>query len=251
MTLFPLSIREPYATLLMLLIGVWGALLVFAFVFGKPNPERTRHSVSWLLMGTSALLVAAAFIWWFTSAGRLAVVSLWLMLGMAFSFLGDMILADHVPYLTGTLPGMLSFSITHVCYALALSAIAAVMELSTTGLLLGVVLAYLAAGVVAWLFLVNAPSVKKVLRFGALGYVLLLAGMAGLATALAFQSPALAWFALGANLFLFSDILLGNQLFRRTNWPHVHDIVWVLYITGQALIVFSNSSLGRLAGAAR
>jgi hypothetical protein len=251
MTLFPLAIREPYATWLMLLIGVWEALLISAFVFGKPNPERTRHSVSWLLMGTSAVLVVAAFIWRLASAGWLVAVSRWLMLGMAFSFLGDMILADHIPHLTGTLPGMLSFSVTHVCYLLALSAIVTALELSATGLWFGVVLAYLAIGVVAWLLLVNSPSVKAALRFGALGYILLLAGMTGWATALALQLPALGWLALGANLFLGSDILLGNQLFRRTNWPHVHDIVWMLYITGQALIVFSNSPLARLAGAAR
>ena len=244
--MYPLAIAQPYRSLLMFLLGAWLAALIGAFVFGKYNEQRTRHSNTWLLMSTSALLVGAAFIWWLNGAGILAGISLWLFLGMTASFAGDMILANHIPFLKGTLPGMAAFAVAHVCYLLALSALASGLGLNSLSTGLVLVGGYLVTGVVLWFALVNSPKTARVLNYGALGYTLLLAGMAGFATALAVQAPALFPLALGANLFLLSDILLGHQLFRQTNWPHIHDIVWVLYICGQALIVFSNSALARL-----
>ncbi len=248
--MFPLAIAQPYRSLLMFLLGAWLAALIGAFAFGKYNEQRTRHSNTWLLMGTSALLVGAALIWRLNSAGILAEVSLWLFLGMTASFVGDMILANHVPFLKGTLAGMAAFAVAHVCYLIGYSRIASGLGLIYAPAGLVVIGGYLVAGVVLWFALVNSPKTARALNYGALGYALLLSGMAGFATALAVQAPALFLLALGANLFLLSDILLGNQLFRQTNWPHIHDIVWVLYICGQALIVFSNSTLVRLVGAA-
>jgi len=248
--MFPLAIAQPYRSLLMFLLGVWLALLIAAFAFGKDDAQRTRHSHSWLLMSTSALLVLAAFIWWLNGAGFLAGVGLWLLLGMAAGFAGDLILADHVPFLQGVLPGMGAFSVTHICYLVAFGLMAARLGLPGDAIRFGVIAIYLVVGVVLWFTLVSSPRAAKVLNYGALGYALLLSGMAGFATALVIQMPALFWLALGANLFLLSDILLGNQIFRQTNRPHVYDIVWVLYIFGQALIVFSNSTFTRLAGTA-
>jgi hypothetical protein len=39
---------------------------------------------------------------------------------------------------------------------------------------------------------------------------------------------------------LLSDVILLNHMARRNNWFLVSDVVWVLYISGQALIVWSN-----------
>lgn len=47
--------------------------------------------------------------------------------------------------------------------------------------------------------------------------------------------------ALGAALFMVSDTILGNQLFRDNTWFMVSDVVWITYIFGQALIVFSSA----------
>jgi hypothetical protein len=45
--------------------------------------------------------------------------------------------------------------------------------------------------------------------------------------------------ALGAILFLMSDLILAGALFNDLHWPLHHDIVWLTYGTGQMLIVYS------------
>jgi YhhN family len=45
--------------------------------------------------------------------------------------------------------------------------------------------------------------------------------------------------ALGAALFLVSDLTLANQLFNGRTLPLVGDVIWLTYGPGQALIVAS------------
>jgi uncharacterized membrane protein YhhN len=63
--------------------------------------------------------------------------------------------------------------------------------------------------------------------------------MAGTATALALSDPRFTLTAIGGVLFFISDIILGNRELRDNGWFLVHDVVWVLYIAGQALIVLT------------
>ena len=70
-------------------------------------------------------------------------------------------------------------------------------------------------------------------------YALLLATTAGLALGLALQQAAFFPLALGAFLFLFSDLILAGALFGGREWPLHHDIVWLTYGPGQMLIVYS------------
>jgi hypothetical protein len=78
-----------------------------------------------------------------------------------------------------------------------------------------------------------------------LGYALLLGVMAGAAVGLVVQEARFLVLAIGALLFLVSDAILGNWLFRGNEWFLIGDGVWILYAAGQALIVFSPAALVR------
>jgi len=90
-----------------------------------------------------------------------------------------------------------------------------------------------------WFFLIYNPAKSRVLNVGSLIYGCLIAVMAGTAAALALSDPRFAPTALGGALFLLSDLILGNRELRDNGWFLVHDVVWVLYIAGQALIVLT------------
>jgi uncharacterized membrane protein YhhN len=79
---------------------------------------------------------------------------------------------------------------------------------------------------------------RRGLVWPALGYTLLLAGTAGVTAGVALQERRLFPLALGAALFLTSDLILAFELFRG---PFAYDTacVWLTYGPGQMLIVFS------------
>jgi hypothetical protein len=111
-----------------------------------------------------------------------------------------------------------------------------------------VVAGFLVLGLILWALVARSPAAPPILGYGALGYTMLISAMTGLAVWLAMAEPRLWPLALGAGLFLASDVILSHQLFRKKNWFLASDVVWVLYVCGQALIVWSNlSGLGILA----
>jgi hypothetical protein len=75
----------------------------------------------------------------------------------------------------------------------------------------------------------------------ALLYALLLAGTAGVATGLALQTPAFIPVAVGAALFLASDLILAGELFNGLSFPLIGDVVWLTYGPAQALIVYGTA----------
>jgi hypothetical protein len=100
--------------------------------------------------------------------------------------------------------------------------------------------------VLLWWTLIRSPQTPAVLNYGSLGYALLLAAMAGLAVSLALQEPRFVPLALGALLFLVSDVFLGHRLFQEGKFLLMGDLVWMTYIVGQLLIVFSTATGLRL-----
>ncbi|MGB0384348.1 MAG: lysoplasmalogenase family protein [Ardenticatenaceae bacterium] len=70
-----------------------------------------------------------------------------------------------------------------------------------------------------------------------------LATTTGLATALALQTSAFVWLAIGAALFLFSDLILAAQLFNGLHFRLIGDLVWLTYGPGQMMIVYSLANL--------
>jgi len=245
-----LPLVQPYRGLLYGFLALWAALLILGFAFGQLNETRTNRIPLWNRMGSSLILVACALIWWQVGAAGSPLVSYARLIcfGMAVSFLGDLIMARVIPLPERVIFGMLAFGIAHVCYIFAYLDLGQTLALSRRAAQLGGMIALWAIAGALWWLLIRSPQTSNVLNAGSLIYALLLATMTGMAVSLAVQQPRLGLLALGAILFLISDVILGNELFRNNVWPLVGDVVWVTYIVGQALIVFSTATALRLMG---
>lgn len=217
-----------------------------AFALGRMNEDRSRKSIPWLQRSTSLQLVVIATVVAVTrSPGSLLGTFAWLIAGgMAVSFGADLVMASRIPSPARVVLGMLIFAIAHSLYIAGMLTGPAQQAQLGPGLFLATELALLAAGIMIWARFIREPRESAVLNIGSLGYLMFLATMAALATALCLGDSR--WWALsiGGLLFLASDAVLGNQLFRRNLWPYSSDVVWGLYIAGQAGIVLSTLVAG-------
>jgi uncharacterized membrane protein YhhN len=231
-------VLNPANTIVLLGYAAIPIILIVAFIFGHYNPDRTRRTIKPLRLSTSWMLVACAWIIFATSTA-LRSPALLIALGMTFGALGDLVLADVIPLPKRMISGIIVFSIGHLCYIAGFTQVANAWGLNNplTGSLLWVAFVIVAAFL--WFFLIYSPAKSRVLNIGSLLYGWLIAIMAGTATALALSDPRFTFTAIGGVLFLISDIILGNRELRDNGWFLVHDVVWIIYITGQALIVLT------------
>jgi len=213
-------------------------ILIIAFIFGHTNQERTRRTIKPLRLATSWILAGCAWIIFATST-TLRTPALLIALGMTFGAIGDLVLAEVIRTPKPMIGGILVFAIGHLCYIAGFGQTAQTLGLNDpfAGSLVWVV--FVIAAAFLWFFLIYNPAKSRVLNIGSLFYGWLIAIMAGTATALALSDPRFTPTAIGGVLFLISDIILGNRELRDNGWFLVHDVVWILYITGQALIVLT------------
>ncbi len=213
-------------------------VLIIAFIFGHYNQERTRRTIKPLRLSTSWILAMCAWIICATSTS-LRTPALLMALGMTFGAIGDLVLAEVIRTPKPMIAGILVFALGHICYIIGFVQVAQTLRLNDpfSGSLLWVLFVIVAAFL--WFFLIYNPVKSRVLNLGALFYGWLIAIMAGTATALALSDPRFTLTAIGGVLFFISDMILGNRELRDNGWFLVHDVVWVLYITGQALIVLT------------
>jgi uncharacterized membrane protein YhhN len=212
--------------------------LIVAFIFGHANAERTRRTIKPLRLSTSWILVACAWII-FAASSTLRTPALLIAFGMTFGALGDLVLADVIPLPKRMISGILVFSIGHLCYIAGFSQTARVLGLNDPFSESILWAAFVIVAALLWFFLIYNPAKSRVLNIGSLFYGWLIAVMAGTATALALADLRFTLTAIGGVLFLISDIILGNRELRDNGWFLVHDVVWVLYITGQTFIVLT------------
>ncbi len=229
---------NPAYLLVVLGLAAIPVILIIAFVFGHTNAERTRRTIKPLRLSTSWILVACAWIILSVSS-TLRTPALLIALGMTFGALGDLVLADVIPLPKRMISGIIVFSIGHLCYIAGFSQTARALGLSDPLAESILWAAFMIVAALLWFFLIYNPAKSRVLNIGSLFYGWLIAIMAGTATALALSDPRFTLTAIGGVLFLISDIILGNRELRDNDWFLVHDVVWVLYITGQALIVLT------------
>lgn len=233
-----MTVLNPAYAIVFLGYAAVPVVLIIAFILGHYNAERTRRTIRPLRLSTSWILVACAWII-FSVSTTLRAPALLIALGMTFGALGDLVLADVLPLPKRMISGIIVFAIGHLCYIAGFSQTARTLGLNDpfSGSLLWVAFVIVAA--LLWFFLIYNPAKSRVLNIGSLFYGWLIAIMAGTATALALSNPRFTLTAIGGVLFLISDIILGNRELRDNGWFLVHDVVWVLYITGQALIVLT------------
>ena len=224
------------------LLLAWGSFLFGGFAFGKPVLDDTslRRMPLWTRMMASATLMTAAWFWVTMTLGMQAnSLALWIAPGMTACFIGDLFMARVFPVRQHILAGMIAFAIGHVCYISGLWLAGDALFIADTGAgsrWLPLII-WLLLGLVGWCVFIFPARKRNLLHYAALPYSLLLAGTAGIAWSLALVESAFLPGAIGAALFLLSDLLLGVQLFRNVKFRYIGDYVWLLYSPGQMLIV--------------
>jgi len=246
--LFPVA--QPWRQALLLgALVVWAVFLFGGFLFGRRNAEGTRRMPTWTRMASSCALVVAAWLWFiFTRETSVGGYALLIALGMTLGFLGDLFLAPLLPVAQPTLAGIAAFGLGHIAYLVALVSFANAHDLNAPGPRWAALAVWLLIGAAGWYFVVSRGQKATVLHWAALPYALLLASLAGVATGLALQSALFLPLAVGAALFLLSDLILAGELFAGLFFPLIGDVIWLTYGPAQALIVYSVASALRVAG---
>lgn len=233
----------------------WAALVAAAMLLGNSRwagflgfpsadmpPAHGALPATTARVGSSIVLVAAAWLsaaWWRQlGLGRFAF---WIALGMTAGAIGDFFNAgwlEFVPVIHGVLGGMVAFGLGHIAYITGCIDLARRTGLSDRGPLAVAIIVWQLVALVAWYLVVVQGTEARSLMGPALPYSLLLAGTAGITAGLALQDRRLIALAVGAALFLASDLILACELFRG-HFALDTECVWLTYGPGQMLIVFS------------
>ena len=234
------------------MVGVWAERLAGDWI--------ATGLATWCKMSSSLTLIALAY---------LAVKQLeqldrryayLILAGMTLGTIGDFFNAGllRMGPLRGTLGGIVAFGLGHLFYIAAISGriIQHLKRSHQRGIddshhdtmqqnwwldsfwMIAAIGCWQMVGLVSWLYIVYFGEKARELVWPALGYCLLLAGTTGIATALTGYVKSAAGLAIGAALFLLSDLLLAIGLFRWSfEWRS--ELVWLTYGFGQMLIVTS------------
>ncbi|MBU2603834.1 MAG: lysoplasmalogenase [Actinobacteria bacterium] len=245
----------PVAPLVLLII--WALLLFGGFAFGSAVDDPTHRMPTWTRMASSLVLVAAGWAWFALSRSRsgrgdrgsrsdrddrgVTRFSLFVALGMTAGLAGDLILAGLLPGGENVLAGIAAFGIGHVLYIAAILHWAGRRGFNRAGPRWVAFAVWWVVGAVAWCLVVLRGQEATVLHWAALPYALLLAGTCGAATGVAAQTRAFVPMAVGAALFLASDLILAAQLFNDLDFTLIGDVIWLTYGPGQMLIVYTNA----------
>lgn len=207
-----------------LLVGAWIILLVIGLL--------RMHTSSWPRLASSLVLVL--LVWYgYILADDVAAVRYagFIAAGMSVGLVGDFYMARVLPAPSRELAGMIAFGLGHIFY------ITAVVSYAPVGWIAWI--AWLLFGGLLGYSVVMHGAQPLVIRRSALGYTLLLSSVAGVATGLAIQQPVFSGLAVGAALFLLSDLLIALDLFARRTFPATNRLIWLTYGSAQALIVIS------------
>jgi hypothetical protein len=162
-------------------------------------------------------------------------------LGMAASFVGDLIMARLLPLPNRLIGGMLAFAAAHALYV---SAYVSALHLrgasvDNAGLWLGLAL-YGACSLGGWWLFIRNPARGTAVNTGALVYGTWIAVMAAFALALAAGLGGAWWIvALGGFLFVASDFLIGITDIRGVRIRNANDWIWLTYVAGQMGIIYA------------
>ncbi len=245
-------------TVLRLLTGIWN-LWACLLLGGTLLSESVRSGTIASLrdpillvshLGSSALLVTAAWIWFLgcsrsLAAGTVALFAAGMTLGAIGDFFNGGVLQDLIPLPDPVLGGIAAFALGHIAYIIACVRVARQNGFHSSGKRLAAMLFWQVFGIVAWFFVVYSGTNRGagLLVWPALPYSLLLAGTAGIATYLAMEDRRFLLLATGAVLFLVSDLILAFRMFHGEFAGATHA-VWLTYGPAQMLIVYSIGAVG-------
>ncbi|MFN7056979.1 lysoplasmalogenase [Hyphomonas sp.] len=204
---------------LLLALGLAGLLAaVYGFTLSRAPPGPAK-----LILKISGMLILTGLAAWMGAP--------WLLVaGLAASTLGDAFLAGRPE--RWLIPGMAAFFTAHVFYVILFWSAGQVSG-DALNYAARAVLVLAGAGYIAWL----SPSLGA-MRWPVFAYgaVILVMGAAAIALPAGYGLV-----LIGALMFILSDAILANELFRRPSgeptrfWPSIS--LWHLYFFGQAAIL--------------
>ncbi|HEX9035830.1 MAG TPA: lysoplasmalogenase [Ktedonobacterales bacterium] len=234
---------------LLALYVVWAALLLGGFALGRVTPDGAQRMPVWTRMASSVTLTLIAWLSvYFLRATPLGRFALLIAFGMSLGLLGDLILAQVIPFPQHVLGGIAAFGLGHIAYLAAAIGLARKFGLAAPGPLWSMLALWLAIGAAGWYLVVFRGQDPTVIVWAALPYALLLATVVGIFTGAALQSSVVTPAAIGAFLFLVSDLILASHLFAGRSFPLIGDVIWLTYGPGQALIVGSVAIIALYSG---
>lgn len=192
-------------------------------------------------MGSSMTLVALAFLALIQVRSSSRKYGVLISAGMLWGTLGDFFNAGLLQFIApknGTLGAIAAFGVGHILYIIAIISILRKLPRLSSPMTLSCILFWQLVGLFSWYEIVFHAESNETLIWPALGYCLLLAGTTGVASAVASRRPRTWPLALGAALFLLSDLILAIGIFHGT-FPFRREAVWLTYGPGQMLIVAS------------
>ncbi len=230
----------PYGAAFVALLAAWAAAYIAGMALGKPNPDRSRRLALPARLAMIGLTLACGVLWLSLAAsapaGRFAAL---IMLGLAAGAVGDLLLANLFPIRRPEMAGMAAFGVGHIFYLAAMLSLRATLGAEGAGPVLIAATLGIIGGAAGWALLVRNPTGSSTLNTGSLIYGALLTMATAVAAGLAIETGRLAILALGLGLFTASDFLLAQYLVRQRTFPHIRDVVWIVYSAGQMLIAFS------------
>jgi hypothetical protein len=231
---------------LVVLALAWALLLLGGLLIGSSHDNGTHRIPTWCRLGSSLVLVIAGWTWFAATSASLKRYALLIALGMMLGFFGDLANADLLPLglANPVLGGIIAFGLGHIAYIAACLHAGNRANLTSRRTRWVSLALWWTIGVGCWYVVAFRGAQNLDLRWPALPYTLLLSATTGMAFSLALQNARFAILALGAVLFLASDLVLAYQLFYG-NFPGGGDAVWLLYGPGQMLIVYSVPGAGR------
>ena len=250
----PINHAEGFWILLLLL--TWAEFLFGGLLTGAPNEDNTRRMPVWTRMMASTTLVIVSWFWVFFAIGKtidgtftldslndidgMVIFAFLMAMGMTCGLIGDIYMAEQLPASNHVLNGMISFGIGHIFYIVGLLYFGFFNNLDNTTSLIGSLIVWWIIALISWYIVVYQPAQSKTaLHIVALPYSLLLASTTAVATGFALQSIEFIPIALGASLFLLSDLILAGQIFSGFSFSYIGDTVWLTYSPGQMLIVIT------------
>jgi hypothetical protein len=252
--LFP-NIPAPYSTIFAALTTVWMLAFVLGLVVGKPNEDRTRR----LPIGAKIVMLAVMIViggvgWLIITRGTGAEpYARWIVAGLVVGALGDLVLADVFPQIKQPLLASMGiFAVGHILYLLAIFYLRSQLygPLDITGWLSALIVAIpaLFAAALLWEFTTHNPAGDPAVNRASFFYGLLLILVVVFAAYLPIRSQVMVRLGIGAVLFAISDMLLSQVMVKQRGFRGIHDVVWLLYSTGQLLIALSIGEALRLVG---
>lgn len=220
---------------------LWAIFLFGGFIFGSES--ESHRMPRWTRMASSATLVLAGWSWFIIARENSGQsYALFLAIGMTFGFLGDLVLAGLLPGGRNVLAGIAAFGVGHIFYIIGIVRFANQHGLDDPARRWGALIVWLLIAAICWYLLIYRNQEVTTLHWAALPYALLLASTTGFAAGVALQSALFWGLAVGAALFLLSDLILAAELFSGLKFKSIGDVIWLTYGPGQMLIVYSVSA---------